>query len=59
MLTDPFGLAGQRAPRMAQRVVEAERDLRRQTRTASSGDPVNMDPYAEDTTATLGSGALA
>lgn len=59
LLADTFGVSAQRAQRLAQRAAEAEREMRRQTRKASSGDPVTMEPYLDDETSTTGSSVLA
>ena len=58
LLADTFGLSAQRAARMAQRAAEAEREMRRQTTKRSSGDPVSLEPYLEDDTATVGTSVL-
>lgn len=59
LLADTFGLSMQRAARLAQRAVEAEREIRRQTAKASLGGPVNMEPYREDPDHILDYGVLA
>lgn len=59
LLADTFGVSAQRAQRLAARAAEAEREMRRQTRKPSSGDPVTLEPYEEDDTATLNTGVLA
>lgn len=45
LLADTFGASAQRAATMAARAAEGERELRRQTRKATSGEPVNLEPY--------------
>lgn len=47
LLADTFGLSMQRASRLAQRAVEAEREIRRQTRKATDGTPVSLEPYRD------------
>jgi hypothetical protein len=46
LLADTFGLSAQRAGRLAQRAVQMTQELSRQTQMKTSGDPVDMDPYA-------------
>lgn len=59
LCADTFGVSAQRAQRLAARAAEGEREMRRQTRKASSGDPVTLEPYLEDDTATISTGVLA
>ena len=45
LLADTFGVSAQRAQRLAARAVEGEREMRRQTRKPTSGEPVSLEPY--------------
>lgn len=47
LMADTFGVSAQRAQRLAARAVEGERELRRQTRKPSAGEPVNLEPYVD------------
>lgn len=51
LLADTFGLSMQRAARLAQRAAEGEREIRRQTRKPTDGEPVNLEPYLPDVNA--------
>jgi len=59
LLADTFGVSAQRAQRLAARAAEAEREMRRQTRKASLGDPVTLEPYQELPDHILDYGVLA
>lgn len=54
MVADTFGVSAQRAQRLAARAVEGEREIRRQTRKAYSGEPVNLEPYRASTPSDYG-----
>lgn len=45
LVADTFGVSGQKAATLAARAAEGERELRRQTRKQTSGEPVNLEPY--------------
>jgi hypothetical protein len=59
LLADTFGVSVQRAQIMAQRAVEAEREMRRQTAIKSIGEPVDMEPYLNSPDYYLDEGVLA
>lgn len=47
LLADTFGVSVQRAQRLAQRSVEGEREMRRQTQIKTTGQPVSLEPYQD------------
>lgn len=59
LLADTFGIPGQRAQVLAQRAVEAEREMRRQTQTKTTGQPVSLEPYQTPPPFILDLGVLA
>lgn len=59
LLADTFQLPAQRVAIMAQRAVEAEREIRRQTYTKYDGSPVTLEPYRDDPPYFLDKGVLA
>lgn len=59
LLADVFGLPAQRVAIMAQRAIEAEREIRRQTYVKYDGSPVNLEPYRDDPPYYLEQGVLA
>jgi hypothetical protein len=56
LLAPTFGLPAARIPLIEARANEAEREMRRQTRTPTAGGPVSLEPYLEDETLTLDEG---
>lgn len=59
LLADVFGLSAQRQALAAQRAVEAEREIRRQTFVKYDGSPVSLEPYADPPPYWLEEGVLA
>lgn len=59
LLADTFGVSMQRAQVMAQRAVEGEREMRRQTAVKSTGAPVTLEPYLDPPPYYLDEGVLA
>lgn len=54
LLAETFSVSARRAQRLAARAVDGEREIRRQTRKAYSGEPVDLEPHGEGVTLDYG-----